>query len=125
MRRAGIAGGDRWRRGRAGFKIRYPTIALVSLLKTSSDPGPSCWAVWHTAWCRTSSACLVYQSCNSDNQIHGAGVSIPAGGSHGRSLTIDRIRDPPTARELKRVTWTFPRKLPFGPKSANLRQKLD
>jgi len=38
MRRAGIAGGDRWRRGRAGFKIRYPTIALVSLLKTSSNP---------------------------------------------------------------------------------------
>jgi len=60
--------------------------------------GPSGRAVWHTVHplrSRSSSACLVFQNCNSDYRTHRAGASQLATRKVGL-LTIDRIRDSPT-----------------------------
>jgi hypothetical protein len=91
--------------GRIGFRdlvSQVPPRLRVFMYHLSTSvvapAGPSGYAVWHVVHplrSRSSSACLVYQNCNSDYQIHRAGVSQLATRKVGL-LTIDRIRDSPT-----------------------------
>jgi hypothetical protein len=58
-----------------------------------------------------------YQSYNSDYQIHGAGVSIPAGAPQRRSFD-DTSYSRPTPHGSLNVTQTFPWKPSFGTRKA-------
>jgi hypothetical protein len=92
--------GQNWARDLLS-QVRSRLRVFMYHLSTSAvapAAGPSGCAVWHTVHplrSRSSSACLVYQNCNSDYQIHRAGVSQLATRKVGL-LTIDRIRDSPT-----------------------------
>jgi hypothetical protein len=84
---------------RAQLGSRSPFSSSVSIVRLRVSPFNVCRCTRRrsiglrclangpsTPWSRSSSACLVYQNCNSDYQIYGAGVSIPAGHSQGRSF---------------------------------------
>ena len=90
--------GQNWARDLLS-QVRSRLRAFMYHLSTSvvAPAGPSGCAVWHVVHplrSRSSSACLVHQNCNSDYQIHRAGVSQLATRKVGL-LTIDRIRDSP------------------------------
>jgi len=91
--------GQNWARDLLS-QVRSRLRVFMYHLSTSvvAPAGPSGCAVWHVVHprrSRSSSACLVHQNCNSDYQIHRAGVSQLATRKVGL-LTIDRIRDSPT-----------------------------
>jgi hypothetical protein len=92
--------GHNWARDLSQVRSRLHVFMYhLSTSVVAPAAGPSGWAVWHTVhplWSRSSSACLVYQNCNADYQIHRAGVSQLASRKVGL-LTIDRIRDSPTS----------------------------